>query len=269
MCRSARHSTVRSRSIVDPDGLGFKIRSGGTVLERESIMPEVPAATGIDSGSALSYHRAASGSIRDGEIAGGAMGSGEGRVGLKKPGAVEPPKDAVSTAALRVALLYDMDACYAPTGVTRHALAQLERLARRPEIALTAADRADEPPGRPGVLGVAGAALASRASATHPRPVAMVARQAVAADRVVDRTARLDLLPGRVLRADAAGAESGHQPRCSPAPSLRGAPQARADGPRLRAGRPDPVGLAFQHRAVAGGISFLPRSSGVRAQRRR
>ncbi len=39
-----------------------------------------------------------------------------------------------ATTALRVALLYDMDACHAPTGVTRHALAQLERLARRPEI---------------------------------------------------------------------------------------------------------------------------------------
>jgi alpha-1,3-rhamnosyl/mannosyltransferase len=38
--------------------------------------------------------------------------------------------------ALRVAMLYDMDACHAPTGVTRHALAQLERLARRPGIAL-------------------------------------------------------------------------------------------------------------------------------------
>ena len=37
--------------------------------------------------------------------------------------------------ALRVALLFDMDACHAPTGVTRHALAQLDRLARRPEIA--------------------------------------------------------------------------------------------------------------------------------------
>ncbi len=35
---------------------------------------------------------------------------------------------------LRVAMLYDMDACYAPTGVTRHALAQLERLRARYEI---------------------------------------------------------------------------------------------------------------------------------------
>jgi alpha-1,3-rhamnosyl/mannosyltransferase len=33
-------------------------------------------------------------------------------------------------------MLYDMDACRNPTGVTRHALAQLERLACRPEILL-------------------------------------------------------------------------------------------------------------------------------------
>ena len=37
---------------------------------------------------------------------------------------------------LRVALVYDMDACRGPTGVTRHALAQLERLAQRPDVAL-------------------------------------------------------------------------------------------------------------------------------------
>ncbi len=32
-----------------------------------------------------------------------------------------------------------MDACHGPTGVTRHALAQLERLARRPGITLSVA----------------------------------------------------------------------------------------------------------------------------------
>jgi len=36
--------------------------------------------------------------------------------------------------SLRLAMLYDMDACYGPTGVTRHALAQLERLRLRREI---------------------------------------------------------------------------------------------------------------------------------------
>ncbi|WP_165069911.1 glycosyltransferase family 4 protein [Paludisphaera rhizosphaerae] len=38
---------------------------------------------------------------------------------------------------IRVACLYDMNACYAPTGVTRHALAQIERLAARQDVDLT------------------------------------------------------------------------------------------------------------------------------------
>src|SRR4051794_29635446 len=42
-----------------------------------------------------------------------------------------------SSVQLRVALVYDLDGCRLPTGVTRHALAQLERLARRPEVGLT------------------------------------------------------------------------------------------------------------------------------------
>ena len=44
---------------------------------------------------------------------------------------------APSTATIRVAMIYDMDACRGPTGVTRHALAQLERLACRPEVRLS------------------------------------------------------------------------------------------------------------------------------------
>jgi glycosyltransferase involved in cell wall biosynthesis len=38
---------------------------------------------------------------------------------------------------LQLGYLYDMDSCHAPTGVTRHALSQLDRLARRPGISLT------------------------------------------------------------------------------------------------------------------------------------
>src|SRR5690606_20276064 len=50
---------------------------------------------------------------------------------------------------LAVALVYDMDACRGPTGVTRHALAQLERLARRLDVRLSvAAGRITEPDGR-------------------------------------------------------------------------------------------------------------------------
>jgi alpha-1,3-rhamnosyl/mannosyltransferase len=46
-----------------------------------------------------------------------------------------PKRELRMSDSLRVAMLYDMDACYAPTGVTRHALAQLERLRARPELA--------------------------------------------------------------------------------------------------------------------------------------
>src|SRR4051794_11133828 len=50
--------------------------------------------------------------------------------------AVQPAAAGVLTHPLRVVMLYDMDACRGPTGVTRHALAQLERLSRRPDVAL-------------------------------------------------------------------------------------------------------------------------------------
>src|SRR3954468_11871008 len=59
--------------------------------------------------------------------------------------AVEP---APGRPPLRMALVYDMDACRGPTGVTRHALAQLERLASRPGVRLTAVSgRIGEPDG--------------------------------------------------------------------------------------------------------------------------
>jgi alpha-1,3-rhamnosyl/mannosyltransferase len=49
---------------------------------------------------------------------------------------------------MRLAFVYDMDACRSPTGVTRHALAQLERLATAPEVQLTlVSGRISEPDG--------------------------------------------------------------------------------------------------------------------------
>ena len=49
---------------------------------------------------------------------------------------------------MRVALVYDMDACRGPTGVTRHALAQLKGLMDRPEVRLTlVSGRIGEPDG--------------------------------------------------------------------------------------------------------------------------
>jgi glycosyltransferase involved in cell wall biosynthesis len=60
------------------------------------------------------------------------MATGDAHIGLRT---TDRAAHAPAMPDLRVALLFDMDACYAPTGVTRHALAQLERLARRPGIA--------------------------------------------------------------------------------------------------------------------------------------
>jgi alpha-1,3-rhamnosyl/mannosyltransferase len=49
--------------------------------------------------------------------------------------AADPARASAPSAPLRLAMLYDMDACHGPTGVTRHALAQLERLAHRDDVA--------------------------------------------------------------------------------------------------------------------------------------
>src|SRR3954452_3644857 len=55
---------------------------------------------------------------------------------------------AAAAPPMRVALVYDLDGCRSPTGVTRHAMAQLEHLSRRPEVALTlVAGRMSEPDG--------------------------------------------------------------------------------------------------------------------------
>lgn len=53
-----------------------------------------------------------------------------------RPQADRPTADA-QPGPLKVGLIYDMDACLHPTGVTRHALAQLERLAGRPDVELS------------------------------------------------------------------------------------------------------------------------------------
>lgn len=52
-------------------------------------------------------------------------------------------------APLRVTWFYDFDACRDPTGVTRHALAQLERLSRHPAVRLSVVSgRITDPAGR-------------------------------------------------------------------------------------------------------------------------
>ena len=72
-------------------------------------------------------------------------------VGLARRGALPVRHLEVNllSAPLRVAWVYDMNACRNPTGVTRHALGQLDRLADRPDIALTAVTgRTSDPDGR-------------------------------------------------------------------------------------------------------------------------
>jgi alpha-1,3-rhamnosyl/mannosyltransferase len=60
------------------------------------------------------------------------MATGDAQIGLRT---TERTVSTPSATDLRIALLYDMDACHIPTGVTRHALAQIERLSRRPDVA--------------------------------------------------------------------------------------------------------------------------------------
>ncbi len=49
---------------------------------------------------------------------------------------MQPPSVSPSLALLRVGLLFDLDNCHGPTGVTRHALAQIERLGQQPGVEL-------------------------------------------------------------------------------------------------------------------------------------
>ena len=122
-------------------------------------------------------------------------------------------RDRPRVATMRVALVYDMDACRGPTGVTRHALAQLERLAHRPEVGLTVVSgRMTEPDGL-AYWDVAGRPAAARAAGPDARRPAVVAAGALAAGRALVGGGRLGLLPGRVRRPDPPGAAGGDQPR--------------------------------------------------------
>ena len=67
--------------------------------------------------------------------------------GMGGPASVLAP-GAEPTALMKVGLVYDMDACRRPTGVTRHALAQIDRLRQRADIDLRlVSGRMTEPDG--------------------------------------------------------------------------------------------------------------------------
>ena len=188
---------------------------------------------------------------------------------VQGPMTAEPAGSPVRPATLRIVMLYDMDACHGPTGVTRHALAQLERLSRRPGCRAAPDLRPDGPSRRPGVLGRARRALAAGAAGPDARPPAVVAAQGLAADRVALGPGRLDLLPGGVRRAGATGSDGGDQPRRVAAPAVPAPQESRAPGQRLRQGRPDPLGLGVQHPPAHRGVSRVQGSRGAGPQRGR
>ena len=65
-----------------------------------------------------------------------------------EPASATPASTSANANAIRVGLVYDMDACRGPTGVTRHALAQLDALRRRPGVDLRlVSGRISEPDG--------------------------------------------------------------------------------------------------------------------------
>src|SRR5262249_44827795 len=142
---------VRSHCIVQTGAAGFKTDLEPSPRTARGPHPDrPPLGAGIDSRSALSYDRTAIRGPGGGviETPGEGMSRSEGKLGQSTSGGgaadrvvADPPGggpgERPSTTAVRVAMFYDMDACHAPTGVTRHALAQLERLARRPGMSLS------------------------------------------------------------------------------------------------------------------------------------
>ena len=155
-----------------------------------------------------------------------------------------------------------------PDGRDPHALAQLDRLRRRPEIDLRlVSGGSPSPTGWP--TGSRSRSAPRRAAGADAERPAVVANQALAADRVVDRAGRLGLQPGRVRRADPGGAPGGDQSRRLAGRPLRPAAGARAAGRVVRAGRPGPLGLAVQHGAAARRLPRLRGAGRVRPQRGR
>ena len=94
--------------------------------------------------------------------------------------------------------------------------------------------RPDESSRRPRILGITRRPGSPRASHPHSRHPALVAAQALAANRLVDRTGRLGLLPRRVFRGDPPRQARRHQPRRPANPAIRASTEARSPGPGVR-----------------------------------
>ena len=129
---------------------------------------------------------------------------------------------------MKVALVYDMDACRRPTGRDAPRLAQLERLAGGPTSSCRSsrggsASRTAWPSGR--ALGD----IPRREMPCGPATCsALVAVHRLAAGRVVDGAGRLGVCPGRVLRPHEVGPAGRDEPRRPAGRHPRRSPAARA-----------------------------------------
>ena len=120
------------------------------------------------------------------------------RVPRQDPASLAPDQTWTNSVPLQILMLYDMDACHGPTGcdparacTARAAVAPARRRART-------GLGADGSPGRAGLLVVARRLAAAGTADPDPRPLAMVADQALAAAGL-DRSGRLGVLSGGVL----------------------------------------------------------------------
>ena len=200
---------------------------------------------------------------------GGSVGAGDDGLSAGSDDGSAGRQPGLGPSRLRIVMLYDMDACHGPTGVTRHALAQLERLARREDVALRLISGRMIHPDGLAYWAALDEPLAARAADPDARPPAVVAAQGLAADRVVFGPGRLDLLSDGVRRAGATGPDGGDQPRRVAASAVPAPQESRAPGQRLRQGRPDPLGLGVQHPPAHRGVSRVQGSSGPGSQRGR
>ena len=149
----------------------------------------------------------------------------------------------------------------APPGVTRHALAQLERLARRPGISFSVVTgRMTHPDGRAywETLGE----QARRELPVRTRDILpLVAGQALAADRLVDRPGRLGLLPGRVLRGDSPRQARRHQSRRLADPADSSPPESAIFSAGSSPGPTSSCPSRIQHPAIARRPSRSPKTA--------
>ena len=186
-----------------------------------------------------------------------------------EPMQAQPDQPSTSTAPLRVMMLYDMDACHGPTGVTRHALAQLERLARRTDVALRLiSGRMTHPDG-----------LAYWASLEElPRSELPIRTRDLLRWWRIKPWPTIDWLagpadwvycPAEFAVPTRAGKTGRDQPRRIAAPAVPTPQESRTAVDCLWQSGADPFGLGVQHPSTDRSVPRVCGSSSLRAQRGR